>query len=161
MATLFTLTTILLLQTSTFDPKLVLFFAFVVIVLTKNPLVRRLNLEFWHFLWPEQQRLSQGSGSPSWYSFTIPPTNLLLDWGHGFEVVVLTSITVYFSPPRICAAVEGNLTKDQLAWRGNNRLNRPCAPSLLLCLWMWVTHDSIYGRRFLFWGSLGVFYINT
>lgn len=29
-----------------FDSKLVLFFAFVVIVLTKNPLVRRLNLEF-------------------------------------------------------------------------------------------------------------------
>lgn len=48
----------------------------------------------------------------------------------------------------ICAAVEGNLTQDQLAWLGNNQLNRPCVPSLLLCLWLWVTHYSINGRGF-------------
>lgn len=38
---------------------------------------------------------------------------------------------------------------------GITGLSRPCAPSLLLCLWLWVTHYAINGRRFrsplLFW----------
>lgn len=81
----------------------------------------------------------------------------------GLQQSVMAASVVIFS--LICAAAEGNLTQDQLAWLGNNQLNRPCAPSLLLCLWLWVTHYTINGRRFLnplfFWASLEVFSLGS